>query len=151
MECEGLPEIARRKKAFALDPGRIYINQKDKYPAGSIETGDKEACLRELEGLFSSLEVDGKKVMKYIYRKEKIYSGPYLENAPDLVLVAEKGFNLKGAMSVQELTAKGPFTGKHTYEDAFLLIRDKDTGAGLGAQPSVIDAGRLIKSLLSGI
>ena len=93
------------------------------------------------------MEIDGKKVVKHIYRTEEICSAPYLANAPDLVLIAEKGFNLKGSMAVQKLAGKGPFTGKHTYHDAFLLISDKEAASTLGDKPSVIDAGKLIQTL----
>ena len=144
-----LVNINSTAKAFALDPARIYINQKGKYSAGGIEADDKGACLKELENLFGSLQIDGRKVIKHIYRKQDIYAGPYLEDSPDLVLIAEKGFNLKGAMNIQELASKGPFTGKHTYEDAFLLLSDKGTATSLNNQLSVIDAGKLIKSLVT--
>jgi predicted AlkP superfamily phosphohydrolase/phosphomutase len=144
-----LVNINSTTKAFALDPARIYINQKGKYPAGSVEANDKDACLKELENLFGALQIDGRKVIKHIYRKQDIYAGPYLEDAPDLVLIAEKGFNLKGAMAIKELTSKGPFTGKHTYEDAFLLLSDRSIATNLGDQLSVIDAGKLIKSLVT--
>jgi len=146
-----LVNIDSATKAFVLDPARIYINQKGKYPAGSVEANDKDACVGELESLFRSLQIDGKKVIKHIYRKQDIYAGPYLEDAPDLVLIAEKGFNLKGSMTAEELTGKGPFTGKHTYEDAFLLLNDKDIATGLNDQISVIDAGKLIKSLVTNV
>jgi len=146
-----LVNIDSATKAFALDPARIYINQKGKYAAGSVEANDKDACVGELESLFRSLQIDGKKVIKHIYKKQDIYAGPYLEDAPELVLIAEKGFNLKGSMTAEELTGKGPFTGKHTYEDAFLLLNDKDIATGLNDQISVIDAGKLIKSLVTNI
>ena len=89
------------------------------------------------------------KPIKHIYRKEDIYAGAYLEAAPDMVLIAESGFNLKGAMAAKELATKGPFTGKHTYPDAFLLVKNKDLTADFSDQPCVIDAGKLIKSSLS--
>ena len=143
-----LDNIDSPTKAFALDPARIYINRKGKYPEGSVEAGDIQACIKDLEDLFASLQIYGRKVFKYIYKKEDIYAGPYLDDGPDMVLIADEGFNLKGAMSAKELVGKGPFTGKHTYEDAFLLINKKDIASGLGDQPSVIDAGKLIKSLV---
>ena len=140
--------MASATKAFALDPARIYINQKGKFPAGSIAQADKSTCLADLEQLFSSLEIDGKKVIKHIYRKQDIYAGPCLDAAPDMVLLAETGFNLKGAMASKQLAAKGLFTGKHTYPDAFLLINNKDLTAELPNQPCVVDTGKLIKSCL---
>ena len=136
-------------KAFALDPARIYINQKGKFPAGSVSEADKSSCLKDLGQLFRSLEIDGKKVIRHIYRKEDIYAGPYLQAAPDLLLLAEAGFNLKGAMASKQLASKGPFTGKHTYPNAFLLLNNKDLAANLPEKPCVTDAGKLIKSCVS--
>ncbi len=135
-------------KAFALDPARIYINRKGRYPAGSVEPGDVEACTKQLEDLFSSLRINGRKAIKHVYRKRDVYSGPYLDDGPDLILIAEKGFNLKGAMAAKELTGKGPFTGKHTYDDAFLLVNNRDI-PHFDGQPAVSDAGKLIKSLVT--
>jgi hypothetical protein len=51
-------------------------------------------------------------------------------------------------MAAKELSGKGPFTGKHTYEDAFLLVNNRDIVPGLGDPPSVVDAGKLIISLI---
>ncbi len=144
-----LNNIDSATKAFALDPARIFINQKDKYPAGSVAENEKETCLKDLKNLFSSLEIDGKKVIKHIYRKQDVYTGPYIDNAGDLILIAENGFNLKGAMTSKELTAKGPFTGKHTYENAFLMISNQNVVPDFDDLPTVIDAGALIKSLTS--
>lgn len=136
-------------RAFVMDPARIYLNRKGKYPAGSVEPGNEESCLSEVQSLFESFEIEGRKVIKYIFRKQNIYSGPYLDKAPDLVLVPEKGFNLKGSMTATELVGKGPFTGKHTYEGAFLLINDKSLASDLPDDPNVTDAGKVIKSLVS--
>lgn len=144
-----LANIDYSTKAFALDPARIYINLKGKYPAGSVNPNDKASCLADLEKLFSSLELDGRKVFKHIYRKEDVYSGPFLEDAPDLVLIADKGFNLKGSVTSKQLFARGPFTGKHTYDDAFLLLQNENLAKSLPDELSVIDAGKLIKSLVS--
>ena len=144
-----LVNIDSATKAFALDPARIYINQKGKYSAGSIDPSDKNTCLKNLEKLFASLQIDGRKVIKHIFRKQDIYAGPYVDDAPDLVLIAEEGFNLKGAMTSQKLAGKGPFTGKHTYHDAFLLINNTNIVPDFDDQPSVIDAGRLIQSLVT--
>ena len=144
-----LASIASPTKAFALDPARIFINQKGKYPSGSVEPNQMEACIGDLEKVFGDLKIDGKKVIKHIFRKQDVYEGPYLDAAADLILIAESGFNLKGAMSSNELASNGPFTGKHTYEDAFLLVRDKDSVPDFGGKrPSVINAGELIKSLV---
>lgn len=114
--------IAYASKAFALDPARIYINLKDKYPQGSVSKCDKNAVASRLAEMFSKWEIDGKKVIRSIYRPEEIYEGPETVNAPDLILVGNKGFNLKAAMSSKEVVSKGIFTGKHTQDTSFALF-----------------------------
>ncbi len=112
-------------KAFALDPARIYINLKDKYPRGSVSHEEKESVINELEQLFMSIEIDNRKVIRHVYKKEEIYRGSYFDQAPDLVLVGNKGFNLKAAINSENTFSKGIFTGKHTHDDAFLLVNKK--------------------------
>jgi len=132
-------DIDSATKAFALDPARIYLNRKDKYPRGSVEEKDKPSLLKDLEKAFHSLECKGRKVIKRICRREEIYQGPLLEQAPDLVLLPHKGFNLKANLKAKELFSKGVFTGKHTQEDAFLLVKDKANQDFVPASPSVFD------------
>ncbi len=119
---QSLADIDYGTKAFALDPARIYINLEGKYPRGSIKPGDREIVIDELERSSQSLEVNGRKAVVQIHRKEEIYEGPYLDRAPDLVLLPGKGFDFKASLKAGRLFEKGVFTGKHTQKDAFLLI-----------------------------
>lgn len=114
--------IKEGTKAFCLDPGRIYIHT-NKYPRGNVE--NKEEVIKELITLFSEMEYNGEKIIDKIYRKEEIYSGPQLEKAPDLVLMAKKGFNLRGNITKDCVFEKDIFEGKHTYDDAFFFINQK--------------------------
>ncbi|MHC4461907.1 MAG: alkaline phosphatase family protein [Planctomycetota bacterium] len=118
-----LDNICYGTKAFVLDPARIYLNLKGKFPCGTVDRTESENLLCQLENLFRSLEIDGRKVIRDIYRKEQLYSGPYLEDAPDLVLVGAKGFNLKASVKANRLTDKAIFSGKHTQDSAFLLVK----------------------------
>lgn len=118
-----LNNICYGTKAFALDPARIYLNLRGKYPCGTVDRSNSEDFLCQLENLFRSLEIDSKKVVRDIYRKERLYSGPYLENAPDMVLVGAEGFNLKANVKAQQFTDKAIFSGKHTQDTAFLLVK----------------------------
>lgn len=140
-----LNEICHGTKAFALDPARIYLNLKGKYPNGTVEQRNRDDLLRRLDELFASLEVDGRKIIKSTYRKEQVYSGPCLENAPDLVLIATEGFNLKAKVNVQRLTDRGIFTGKHTQDTAFLLVKGLGREAIVPEKPKVSDIKSIIE------
>ena len=102
-------DIAAGTRAFAMDPSRIYINIKGKYPRGAVEPGAEYEELRaELTAGLAGLEVEGKRVLKAVYRKEEIYSGPCLEQAPDIVLLSERGFDLKGSLAKDALYGVSP-------------------------------------------
>jgi predicted AlkP superfamily phosphohydrolase/phosphomutase len=68
--------------------GQVYLNLKGREPQGIVEVGHefeqiREEIIRELEGLID--EKTGEKVVKEIFRKEEIYQGPHLKEAPDII------------------------------------------------------------------
>ncbi|MHC4692424.1 MAG: alkaline phosphatase family protein [Planctomycetota bacterium] len=140
-----LNNICYGTKAFVLDPARIYLNLKGRFPCGTVDQAESESLLSQLEDLFSSLEIDGRKVIRDIYRKEQIYSGPYLENAPDLVLVGNEGFNLKARVNVDSLMNKAIFSGKHTQDSAFLLVKGLKDESIVPEIPSVFNITGIIE------
>jgi predicted AlkP superfamily phosphohydrolase/phosphomutase len=115
--------IKEGTKAFALDPARIYLNKKDRFPRGRIKKNEEAGLKEELIDLFSQLKMDGSPVIKRIHDKKEIYHGPHIDNAPDLILQPNAGFNLKGSVLKKEVFDKDIFTGKHTQEDAFLYFK----------------------------
>ncbi len=143
---QSLADIDYGTKAFALDPARIYINLEGKYPRGSVKPEDKELVIDELEKSFESLKVNGRKVIEQIYRKEETYEGPYLDQAPDLVLLPGKGFNFKASLKAGSLFEKGILSGKHTQKDAFLLVSDSSEDIVLN-RPSVADVVGIMSRL----
>ena len=116
-------QISPNSVAFALDPGRIYLNKKGKYPNGQVESNQEEKVLRDLSAAFLQLEFQGQKIIERVCRKEQIYSGPELNRAPDLVLDEKPGFRLRAGLNKNELFDKDIFTGTHTANDAFLLVK----------------------------
>jgi len=78
-----------RTKAYALGLGGIYVNQKGREAEGIVEPGAQAKALRaelkkKLEGL-ADPEAGGPAIRR-IYDRDEIYSGPYKDNAPDLIV-----------------------------------------------------------------
>jgi predicted AlkP superfamily phosphohydrolase/phosphomutase len=140
-----LNNICHGTKAFVMDPARIYLNLKGKFPCGTVEQSEAEEVLNQLDSLFSSLEIDGKKVIRDIYRKEQIYSGPYLDDAPDMVLVGNEGFNLKANFKAEKLSDKGIFSGKHTQDTAFLLMKGLPDKTIIPDVPAISDIKGIVE------
>jgi len=120
----GYNQITSKTKAFALDPGRIYLHKKGKYLRGQVNEKEGEKIIQKLIESFQGLEKDGKKVIKKIYKRDEIYQGPEIDKAPDLVLVENSGFRLRGNIEKEVMFEEDVFTGKHTLNDAFFYIKN---------------------------
>ncbi len=79
--------------AYAMGFGAIYINQKGRELDGIVMPGaDTEFLKNEIIEKLKKWQDDkyNKFVISNVYKAEDIFSGPYMENAPDLYI----GFNL---------------------------------------------------------
>ena len=119
---EGLKGISETSRAFCLDPGRIYIHSKERYPRGCVLDSDYDSLRNQLSEEFSALRFNGDPVVRKIYFNEDIFSGPNSADGPDLYLLPEPGFDLKGAVHRPQVYGRTHFTGMHTYDDAHLFI-----------------------------
>jgi predicted AlkP superfamily phosphohydrolase/phosphomutase len=117
-----IEDIEEGSVAFALDPGRIYINLKGKYPRGVIDRADLQHVLEEIKQGLSEISADGTPIIKRIYFKEELYRGPLADCAPDLCVQTIYGYDLKGAVNKRQLMDREVFTGMHTQDDAMLFI-----------------------------
>jgi predicted AlkP superfamily phosphohydrolase/phosphomutase len=81
-----------RTRAYALGLGPIYFNLRGRESRGIVSTGGEYAALQEeiASKLVQLTDPDsGERVMRAVYRRDDIYKGEYLANAPDL----QPGFN----------------------------------------------------------
>jgi predicted AlkP superfamily phosphohydrolase/phosphomutase len=145
-EGRSLSRISGRAKAFALDPSRLYVHLRGKYPRGSVARGDYEKVREELKGLFEAHEVGGRKAVRKAYFREELYRGAQLAAAPDLVLLPEPGFDLKGGLEKEAEAGVSHFTGMHRQDNAF--VASSRTGV-IGPQPSIFDVKGMILRLLA--
>ncbi|MFU2209663.1 alkaline phosphatase family protein [Solidesulfovibrio sp. C21] len=124
--------------AFALDPGRIYINIKERFARGVFHEHVAEKLARELRDELVALTYEGKPVMEAVHLAEEIYDGPQLRRAPNLVCVGRPGMSLTGKFDRSEIFGRFGRTGCHSAHGAIWC----DTA---GARPATTtEAGRLV-------
>ena len=160
-DAESFDRIDAGTRAFALDPGRIYIHRSGRFPRGGVGDAEAEALklrlrqgLRELtwDARASRLGAggEGERVMQEVFLREELYSGPLFESAADIIAVAAEGFNLRGAWKHAECVGTDSMTGAHTRGNAVFYYRGELTQTEAEMQdvaPTVlsalgIDAGR---------
>jgi predicted AlkP superfamily phosphohydrolase/phosphomutase len=122
---KGIEDISPKSIAFALDPSRIYLNYKEKFPKGSVRPGEHKALKEEISRKLEKLEYEGKRVIRKVFPARDIYSGPLVSHGPDLIVLSEPGFDLKGSVKKKEIFGRSPgLQGMHTWDDAFFLAKN---------------------------
>jgi predicted AlkP superfamily phosphohydrolase/phosphomutase len=124
---KSVKDIHQESKAYSLIPGRIYVNVAGRESSGSVHSPDEYERVRdELNGaLLGMKDPDtGERIIETVFRREELYHGPHCNDGPDLVAIPHNGYDLKGNLDKGELTFKGPLVGMHTYDDAFLYMKD---------------------------
>lgn len=124
LEGDSLGDIAEGTKAFAMDPGRIYLHREDRYPRGEVTDEEAEGVVGELVESLESLDHGGEPAIDRVYRRDEIYTGPAMGDAPDLVAMPRSGIRIRGPPGADEVFGEDVFRGKHTYDDAFLLMKN---------------------------
>jgi predicted AlkP superfamily phosphohydrolase/phosphomutase len=119
---EAIMDIGAGSTAFAMDPSRIYINLKEKYPLGTVDVSDYDRVRQELkQGLEELTFEDGNKITKKIYFKEELYQGPHADRGPDLVVLSHHGYDLKAKVKPDRVFARTNLVGMHSQDDAFFF------------------------------
>ncbi|MBI4964331.1 MAG: alkaline phosphatase family protein [Desulfomonile tiedjei] len=159
-EPQSLNDIHPDSQAFAMDPTRIYLNTRERFRRGilsPVEAAEVRAKLKhELEGLrlrdVGIIEAGpGETRDDYLFAevkaKEEIYEGDLLSLAPDLVIIPSAGYDPKAAINAAAPVMTDIFTGMHTHDDAFLIIRDTRQSE-VPANPCITDvAGKILNAL----
>ena len=80
-----------RTRAYSLgNVGQIYLNVQGREPQGIVKRGSEYETVRdEIIARLRTLRdpQSGESIMTEIYRREELYDGPYLDEAPDIVIL----------------------------------------------------------------
>ncbi len=82
-------------RAYGLGFNALYLNLKGREKNGIVQAGaERESLLNELrEKLLEVIDPKtGEHVIASAFRPEEIYSGPYVKDAPDLIIGYNKGY-----------------------------------------------------------
>jgi len=123
-------------RAFAMDPGRIVLHRRECFSRGRVAKADAPILLAELRALLLGLTWRGRTVMKQVLDGRELYGS---ENAPDLICVPERGFDLKARFDRAEVFGHFGRFGMHTPDDVFF----DDTGRDADVA-RLRDTGRLV-------
>ncbi|UCE28325.1 MAG: alkaline phosphatase family protein [Candidatus Coatesbacteria bacterium] len=149
-EPKSLSDIAPESRAFALDPSRIYINRKGKYPKGTVTGEDAPKVVSEIKSGLSGLDYLGAPVVNRIFERNEVYDGPYAGEGPDIILISNYGFDLKAKPDATAIFDRTVLAGMHTWDDAFFWSARDPAPAQpvLGPDLNIVDLSDIILGTL---
>jgi predicted AlkP superfamily phosphohydrolase/phosphomutase len=115
----GLEGIVEGSAAFALDPGRVFINEKGRFSKGAVPAAAVDDLRGEIAGKLMELAFEDKPVIREVFTREQVYNGPYVGEAADLLILSQYGFDLKGSLKPGGVFRQSDLQGMHTWDDAF--------------------------------
>jgi len=125
-----------KTKAFVGETEGIRINLKGRYPQGIVEINEYEPLrdyiIREVKRLKDP--ETGENVIKHAWKREEIFSGPYVQEFPDIITIPTKDqYNISSRIS-QKGVEKSPrktfiareehwrkVSGSHRQEGIFII------------------------------
>ena len=144
-----------RTRAFGLGLGGIFLNVKGREAQGIVDPADVPALKAEIKEKLTGLkdQASGEVAIEEVYDLAETYAGPYLANAPDLVVGYRPGYRVSWE-SVTGKVVEGAFhdntkrwSGDHCIAakyvpGIFFCNRPVD-----GEQPSLVDMAPTIMEL----
>lgn len=153
---QSIAHIHPSSRAFAMDPGRIYLNTRERFRNGLLSHATATAVRSELKSRLERLRpsdiglYDSKheRLFAKVHNKEEIYRGDCVHLAPDLVVIPGRGYDVKASVNISSPTMKDIFTGMHTHDDAFLIVNDPSVAQRL-TKPHITDVAGLVTEVLN--
>jgi len=88
-----------RTKAYALGFGSIYLNRRGREANGILDGDEADAISTAIvQGLTGLQDAElGCRAVRRVVRREQVYEGPFLDEAPDLIVGFESGYRASWA------------------------------------------------------
>lgn len=114
-----------RTKAYSFGLTGIYLNLRGREAKGIVNPGReaeelKDEIISELEGWIDP--TTGAKVVNKVYRKEDIYKGPYVAQAPDIIIGTSRGYRISNESALGEVPGevltenREKWSGDHIFD-----------------------------------
>lgn len=144
-----------RTQAYTLPGpffGRLYLNLRGREPQGIVEPEDGDEVREEIiAALYRWRDPrTGQSVIKRALKREEIYSGPYLDCMPDLVVEPADGYMVATELTAGPLIEPTPrvLTGTHRL-DGLLMMSGEPFRRGVEVEGiSIVDLTPTILYLL---
>jgi predicted AlkP superfamily phosphohydrolase/phosphomutase len=145
-----------RTRAFGVDADLdgIYLNVRGREPQGIVQPGSEYEEIRE--ALIASLSQlrdteTGEAVIAWARRREDVFAGPYVEEAPDIVyLTADNSYHESGSLNGTAVMGRDPEqrAGCHRREGVFVIAGPAARRQGTLGRCRIVDVAPTLLHIL---
>ena len=126
-----------QSRAYAVGFNGVFLNLQGREAMGRVGPRNKEEVLRELERKLLRWRdpKNGKQIVLHVYRPEKIYHGPLLGQAPDLVVGYARGYRGSNATALGECARATIEDNKDRWSGDHMIAAEEVPGILLVNRP----------------
>ena len=113
--------ISARSRAFALDPGRVYVHDRARFARGSVEPAEADRLIPDLRAGLASLRHQGEPVFRKVHLGKELYPGAaerFGSLVPDLVCEPHPGYSATAKFDVRQILGLHGRSGAHCVRGA---------------------------------
>jgi predicted AlkP superfamily phosphohydrolase/phosphomutase len=130
--------------------GGIYLNVKGRDSLGMINQEDyKKIVLETMKDLSELKNSKGEKLFENVYAREDLYNGPYVDNAPDIIVESESnGYDTVGWLGYNTLISSNDIKSGNHRKNGMIILWGKNFSRGIIENASIIDIAPTILKVI---
>jgi predicted AlkP superfamily phosphohydrolase/phosphomutase len=148
-----LPVDWSRTVAYCPDESTLYLNLRGRDPQGIVEPGvEAERILNEIETGLKQLKTskrDDHGLEVQVWRKEEIYSGPYLAEAPEMIIALDDfRTNVMAEMGAGTLFDYNPRWSANHRPEGIMVVAGPGIRSGYETTAQIVDIAPTVLHML---
>jgi len=95
----------QRTRAYGMGLNALYLNLQGRERMGIVPPQEKAGLMEEIARKLLNVRdpITGRSVIARVYKASEVYSGPYVERAPDLIVGYNRGYRASNKTALGEL------------------------------------------------
>jgi predicted AlkP superfamily phosphohydrolase/phosphomutase len=130
--------------------GGIYLNIKGRDSSGIVAEEDyKKLILSTMKDLSELKNSNGKKIFESVFTKEDLYKGPYVDQAPDLIVESESnGYDSVGWLGYNTLTSNNDVKSGNHRKNGIVILWGMNVNKNVTKNASIIDIAPTVLKMI---
>jgi|CXWL01.1.fsa_nt_gi predicted AlkP superfamily phosphohydrolase/phosphomutase len=151
--CRGLLNPGRgravdwsRTKAYGLGLNGLYVNLKGRERDGIVDPSERDVLLKEItEKLLAVRDpLNDEPIIGRVYRAEEVYSGPYVADAPDLIVGYHRDYRASWATTLGDMPDEILTNNDSAWSADHCMAADEVPGVLFTSRPIAVSNPSLI-------